>query len=157
LKKFFKNLEFFHLTYRKNRVILVEKVVVTLSFASRLREARKSKRLTQENLADLIGVAGSTIAGYEKGTSSPDDKRMMSMMEVLQVDANFLFQDEMRERGIYFDTLSQDKFSRGEELLVDCYREMNEDGQQRLVEQAQVMADSGRYKKRASASEMAVG
>ena len=36
------------------------------------QEQEKEKGLTQEQLADMIGVAKSTLTGYEKGNREPD-------------------------------------------------------------------------------------
>ena len=66
-----------------------------MSFGSRIKEARINKKLTQEALGKLIGVAKSTITGYEKGTSHPDEGKIIALMNVLDVDANYLWQDEM--------------------------------------------------------------
>ena len=66
-----------------------------MSFGSRLREARKNSNLTQEQLGCKIGVAKSSIAGYEKGTASPTEEKIISMMRVLNIDANYLWQDSM--------------------------------------------------------------
>ena len=37
-----------------------------MSLNDRIKEARLSKNLTQEQLAALIGVAKTTVTGYEK-------------------------------------------------------------------------------------------
>ena len=63
-----------------------------MSFASRLKEIRKARGHTQESLGLSIGVAKSTITGYEKGTSHPDENKLLALMSVLQVDANYLWQ-----------------------------------------------------------------
>ena len=66
-----------------------------MSFATRLKEARLKMSLTQEELGKSIGSAKSTIAGYERGTSEPNIDQIVRIMEVLQIDANFLWQDEV--------------------------------------------------------------
>lgn len=63
----------------------------------RLRAARKAKGMTQQALADAIGVKKSTVCGYEIGNSEPDMAKMVMIMNVLDVDANFLFQDDVAE------------------------------------------------------------
>ena len=65
-------------------------------FKDRIKEARLKEKLTQEQLANLIGIAKSTLAGYERGNSEPDLNRIALMMKVLKVDANYLWQDEMQ-------------------------------------------------------------
>lgn len=66
-----------------------------MAIGDRIREARKNKKLTQEQLGKIIGVAKSTVAGYEGGTSSPDVSKINAMIKALDVDANFLYQDEI--------------------------------------------------------------
>lgn len=68
-----------------------------MALTDRMKEARKSKGLTQEIVAREIGVAKSTYTGYEKGNSEPNMLILSRIMNVLEVDANFLFQDEMDE------------------------------------------------------------
>ena len=66
-----------------------------MSFASRLKEARLRMHFTQGDLGKAIGCAKSTIAGYELGTSEPNIDLIVRIMDVLHIDANFLWQDEM--------------------------------------------------------------
>ena len=65
-----------------------------MSLNDRIKEARLSKNLTQEQLAALIGVAKTTVTGYEKGTSQPSIETLAKIMEALEIDANYLWQDE---------------------------------------------------------------
>lgn len=66
-----------------------------MAFNDRLKEARLASGLTQEQLADKIGVDKSTVTGYEKGNSEPNMLTVQRIMQALNVDANFLWQDEM--------------------------------------------------------------
>lgn len=66
-----------------------------MSFMDRLKEARLKKGMTQEQIAQKIGVAKSTFTGYEKGNSEPNMLTLSKIMNALEVDANFLWQDEM--------------------------------------------------------------
>ncbi len=60
------------------------------AFGSRLREARLAKGLTQEQLAEAIGVAKPTLSGYERGIREPDFLKLNALLEVLEVDADYL-------------------------------------------------------------------
>lgn len=62
-----------------------------MSIASRIKEARKRLSLTQEELADKIGVTKGAIANYENGVSTPKIEIMFSLMRALDIDANYLF------------------------------------------------------------------
>lgn len=81
-------------------------------FKDRLREARRLAKLTQGQLAEQIGVATSTLTGYEKGNSEPDMKKIEKIMSALGVDANFLWQDEMRAVGVPTESQLQDLSAR---------------------------------------------
>jgi len=68
-----------------------------MAFSERLKEARINAGLTQEQLANELGMAKSTIAGYEKGNREPNMLTIKNLMEILNIDANFLWQDEMND------------------------------------------------------------
>lgn len=64
-----------------------------MGIGKRIKEAREKLGLTQSELADKIGVTGSAITNYEKGTSHPKEPIMYKLIDALDVDANYLFQD----------------------------------------------------------------
>lgn len=59
-------------------------------FQSRLREARKEKKLTQGELGTLLGVEKSTISKYEVGTNSVDVETLVKLCIKLDVSADYL-------------------------------------------------------------------
>lgn len=67
----------------------------------RIKEAREHLGLTQTELGNLVGVTGSAITNYEKETSHPKEQIIYRLMEALNVDANYLFQDAVHlpEKG----------------------------------------------------------
>lgn len=95
-----------------------------MSFIDRLKAARLSKGLTQEYLAREIGVAKSTYTGYEKGNSEPSMLMLQRLMRVLEVDANYLFQDMM--------TVREDTRATPEEMekLIKRYRRLDAHGKE---------------------------
>lgn len=64
-----------------------------MSFSERLKEARIAKNLKQSELGALVGVTGNAISNYENGTSSPNDRVLLKLFDVLEVEPNYLFQD----------------------------------------------------------------
>lgn len=64
-----------------------------MGIGKRIKEARERRGLTQAELGELVGVTGSAITNYEKETSHPKETVMYKLFEVLNVDANYLFQD----------------------------------------------------------------
>lgn len=57
----------------------------------RIRELRKSKGFTQEQLAELVGVEPRHISRVEGGYSSPSIERLAKISEVLGVPIKELF------------------------------------------------------------------
>lgn len=92
-----------------------------MSFSSRLREKREALGLKQSELGKLLGVTGSAIGNYENGVSSPKADILYKVFDVLKCDANYLFQDEMREWQPTYP-LTPD-----EEHLVADYRDASEE------------------------------
>lgn len=70
-----------------------------MALEDRIKEARKRAGLTQEQAAHCIGVAKSTWAGYEIGNSQPDIAKLVKIMEALNVDANYLWQDYITQKN----------------------------------------------------------
>ena len=70
-----------------------------MAYTDRMKAARIACRLTQEQLAARIGVKKPTYNGYEKGNSEPSMATLVRLMDVLGVDANYLFQDELKLRA----------------------------------------------------------
>ncbi len=68
-----------------------------MSFGSRLRDRREELGLKQSELGKMLGVTGSAIGNYENGVSSPKADILNKVFNVLKCDANYLFQDEMKE------------------------------------------------------------
>lgn len=94
-----------------------------MSYNSRLREARKNAGLTQTELGNMVGCAKTTITGYETGKSEPSMAMLSNIMHALNVDANFIFQDEVREHHESHATPSE------MDSLVKPYRALDEAGQ----------------------------
>ena len=61
-----------------------------IDFSSRLRELRASKSQRQKDLADVIGVAQTTIANYEQGARFPDEKILHRIADFFDVSLDYL-------------------------------------------------------------------
>ena len=60
------------------------------AFAQTLKRLRQQKHLSQQELADLIGVHVRQVSKYEMGTSLPTLERIRRMAEVLEASADEL-------------------------------------------------------------------
>ena len=61
-----------------------------MTFGERVAMFRKERGMTQEQLAKMIGVAKSTLAGYEKNNREPNIFTITKLTEVLNVSGNEL-------------------------------------------------------------------
>lgn len=92
-----------------------------MGIGARLKEAREAKGLTQKELGTLVGVTGSAITNYEVETSHPKGQILYKLINVLEIDANYLFQDCVTN----VTTLS---ISLTEQLHIKKYRALDEHG-----------------------------
>lgn len=61
-----------------------------VEFGSRLRQLRKDRKLTQQQLAELIGVKNSVISFYEVGERTPSPDVLRKLALALHVTADYL-------------------------------------------------------------------
>lgn len=59
-------------------------------FGSRIKELRKAKNLTQQQLADLVNVTKVSICCYEKGNRTPNLETFLDLIRVLDTTPNYL-------------------------------------------------------------------
>ena len=60
-------------------------------FGKRLRKIRREKDITQEQLAEAIGVTGEFISNLERGKSAPSFETVEKLSEALGVDVEEFF------------------------------------------------------------------
>ena len=62
-------------------------------FSKRLKELRKSKGLSQKQLAEKTGISVHTINSYESGRRDPNTKNLQILQDFFQVSQGFLLGD----------------------------------------------------------------
>lgn len=61
-----------------------------MSFGKRLKELRRSKKISQTDLANQIGVRQSMITQYENSSSMPSIEMMIEIAKYLDVSIDYL-------------------------------------------------------------------
>lgn len=87
-----------------------------MSFGSRLKEKREALGITQPQLAQMLGVSKGAIGNWETDVNSPRTTLLYDLFDILNCDANYLFQDETRE--LYKNEATPDEF----ENIIKKYR-----------------------------------
>lgn len=98
-----------------------------MALHDRIKEARKNAGLTQTELGEKIGVAKTTIAGYEKNRE-PTAAQLGEIADVLGVDVTFLLQDEVKKRHEFSATLQEMEKIIKKYRLLDPYGKEAVDG-----------------------------
>ena len=68
--------------------------MLTMGFSNRLSSLRKSKKLTQQKMADTIGIHVSQIKRYESGETQPSLEVLRKIAVALNISADVLLFDE---------------------------------------------------------------
>lgn len=113
-----------------NEKLLKENIQKNIAFY------RKKHKKTQKDLADKLGVAATTVSGWERGATSPD-------IDTLFAICNFLHVGLYDMCGI---TSDNSPLTDDENDLLNIYKMLNETGRQKLLERAVELRDLGYVK-----------
>ena len=61
----------------------------------RIKEARKSKGLSQQQLGDMLGVSKVSVCGYETGTRIPTLDNFVQLIEILDLTPDYILGREV--------------------------------------------------------------
>ena len=89
-----------------------------------MRDRREQLGLKQSELGKLLGVTGSAIGNYENGVSAPKSDILYKIFDILQCDANYLFQDEISDKYRNFQNMSSETAE-----LLEMFRRLDSYGQ----------------------------
>ena len=68
-----------------------------MEIGNKIMELRKKKGLSQEELAEKIGVARQTISKWELGETSPDLKQAKELSKVFKVSLDELTDNDIKD------------------------------------------------------------
>lgn len=114
---------------------------------SRLKSIKKASGLTNQELADKAGVPAGTVNKILSGdTVEPKLPGFMAIASALGTSVDFL---------VYGKEQSSPVLSPAEQQLVNDFRSLNEEGQEKVSEYAADLVASGRYQKKNRSLSMA--
>lgn len=67
-----------------------------VNFGNRLKTLRIKKKLTQQQLADLLGITKSVISAYENGLRYPAYDVLIKIARIFKVSTDFLLGVEIK-------------------------------------------------------------
>lgn len=99
----------------------------------RIKEARKSKNLSQQQLGDMLGVSKVSICGYENEIRIPTMENFIQLLDILDLSADYLLGRDVivvsEEEEEYKIKLSADDIKIIKEIRDNSslYRKLRED------------------------------
>lgn len=116
-------------------------------FHLRIRELRISRKLSQQELADILKISKSSINMYERGEREPGLDLLEAIADFFNVDMDYLM-GKSDNRQKYISSIDNGvTLTDDEKTLLDTYRGFNDEGKEKLLDTASDMAQLDRYKK----------
>ena len=126
--------------------------------SQRLKAARKACKLTQNQVAEILGIDRSAYTYYETGKTSPSFANLLRLASIFKVEASWLLGETDADAAAPFLSAGEDVFalqqaiaqsgmlelSGDERQLVAFYRAMKGEGKGEAVLEALRQARDGR-------------
>ena len=90
-----------------------------------IKECRKEVNITQQELADKLGVSFKTVSKWECGKGLPDVSLMLPLCNELKISVNELLSSER--------LLSEEYKEKAEENLVDIIKKEREENKKKVI------------------------
>lgn len=116
-------------------------------FHLRIRELRTSRKLSQQELADQLGISKSSVNMYERGEREPGLDTLEAIADFFNVDMDYLTGKTDNPQKYVITGEESDILTDNEHKLIDIYRNLNQEGQEKLLDTASDMSELSRYKK----------
>ncbi len=116
-------------------------------FRIRLKELRENNKISQQKLANIIGVSQSTVGMWENGTNKPEFNTLTKIADYFNVSIDYLIGNDTNKKSPSI----KEELTADEQKLLKSFRELNEEGQYILLSQAEALTLSGQYIKTNSA------
>lgn len=123
--------------------------------SDRLRQIRKEHKLTQQNIADVLGVDRTTYTVYELGTTTPSAATLVKLSQIYNVTVGYLLGVEennpLLKKETYFDKneriLNGDPLAllkKDEKELLLYFRILSSEEKKKITEEVKSLAKNGR-------------
>lgn len=68
-----------------------------MELGRKIADARREKGMTQEQLAELMGVTRQTVSRWESQSAYPEMEKMVKLAKLLEVSCDYLLNDQVRK------------------------------------------------------------
>jgi transcriptional regulator with XRE-family HTH domain len=102
---------------------------VKQSVTDKIRKLRETKRLSQQNVADELGLSSSYYARIERGKYDPKLSKLIKLAEILEVDvAEFFTRDPVagvKENKASYGSITKDDIEKLTQSIQILFSEIN--------------------------------
>src|SRR5512139_2979236 len=78
-------------------------------FGEKIREVRERKHLTMREVAEKAGLSESLISQIERNRISPAIDTLLKIIDILEIDPDFIFRDFKKDRSVNLVRASEKK------------------------------------------------
>lgn len=108
-----------------------------------IKKLRKQKKWSQKQLADKLNIHQTAVSQWETGRSYPDVEIAIKLSEIFNVSIDYLIKGEncpctCKKKNILLTVR--------EHILIDDFRELNKEGQDKCLSLIDDIVQSGKYK-----------
>ena len=65
-----------------------------MNFSEKLKLIRNTRNITQEQLADRLGISRQSISNWESGVAYPETEKLLKLSKELNISLDYLLLDE---------------------------------------------------------------
>ncbi|MGN1418247.1 MAG: helix-turn-helix domain-containing protein [Acutalibacteraceae bacterium] len=118
-----------------------------MSLGKRLKAIRNQHKLTQQNIADILGIDRTTYTFYETGTTSPSLTTIYNLSKIYNVSVGYILgveenrpelmvkgENTVAELVSDYDSMDNLNLSKKERFIIAAFRALDEDGKNSLIE-----------------------
>ncbi|WP_201769111.1 helix-turn-helix domain-containing protein [Peribacillus psychrosaccharolyticus] len=93
-----------------------------MEIGSKLKKARLEKKLTQENVANLLNLSRSTISSWEVGRSYPDLDNLVAISDLYDVSLDILLREDAKMvKQLSLDTKQKKRIQTYNFFISHCH------------------------------------
>ena len=80
-----------------------------MTLGEKLAKARKEKNITQEQLADYLGVSRQSVSKWESDIAYPETDKLIRLSELFDCSLDYLLKEDITEKPIKAETPAADQ------------------------------------------------
>lgn len=116
-------------------------------FSDKFKELRKSRNLSQQQLADYLHTSKSSVNMYERGEREPGLEMLEAIADYFNVDMDYLLGKAEVANKALFNNPPLKLPNADEQELLTIYRNVNQEGQDYIMQTARMVEGTERYQK----------